>query len=62
MFTRVQTQWRTTMSGVVGFDYGVVLELARLQQIADPIALLDDLRIMENRAIELLNNAARRGT
>lgn len=58
MFMRVQTQWRVTMNGVLGLDYGVVLELARLEGINNPIALLDDLRIMENRARDLLNKAA----
>lgn len=58
MFLRVQTQWRTTMNGVMGLDYGVVLELARLQQIKDPMQLLDDLQVMEQRAKELLNKAA----
>lgn len=58
MFLRVQTQWRTTMNGVMGLDYGVVFELARLQQINDPVQLLDDLQVMEQRARELLNKAA----
>lgn len=61
MFLRVQTQWRATSSGVIGLDYGVVLQLASLQQIADPVALLDDLQIMESRARELLNKAAKGG-
>lgn len=59
MFLRVQTQWRATSSGVVGLDYGVVLQLASLQQIADPVALLDDLQIMESRAVELIAKATK---
>lgn len=61
MFMRVQTQWRTGPNGVIGLDYGVVLELAKLKQIEDPVALLDDLQIMEQRARELLNKAASKG-
>lgn len=60
MFLRCQTQWRATSSGVIGLDYGVVIELARLQQISDPMQLLDDLQIMELHARELLNKAASR--
>lgn len=60
MFFRVQTQWRTGSSGVVGLDYGVVLELARLQKIEDPVQLLDDLQVMERHARDLLNQATAR--
>jgi hypothetical protein len=45
---------------VIGLDYGVVIELARLQQISDPMQLLDDLQVMELHARELLNKAASR--
>ena len=58
MFLRVQTQWRTGGNGVVGLDYGVVLELTRLMQIEDPVQLLDDLQVMELHARNLLNKAA----
>ena len=58
MFMRVQTQWRTGSNGVVGLDYGVVLELARLTKIEDPVQLLDDLQVMELHARNLLNKAA----
>jgi hypothetical protein len=60
MFMRVQTQWRTGANGVVGLDYGVVLELARLMQVNDPVQLLDDLQVMELHARNLLNKAAER--
>lgn len=60
MFMRVQTQWRTGANGVVGLDYGVVLELARLTKIKDPVQLLDDLQVMELHARTLLNKAAER--
>ena len=58
MFLRVQTQWRTGANGVIGLDYGVVLQLARLMEIHDPVPLLDDLQIMERHARDLLNKAA----
>jgi hypothetical protein len=58
MFLRVQTQWRTTSGGVIGLDYGVVLQMASLSGSPDPLALLEDLYVMEVRARELLNKAA----
>ena len=58
MFMQVQTQWRTGANGLIGLDYGVVLQLASLKQIEDPVQLLDDLQVMELHARTLLNNAA----
>jgi hypothetical protein len=60
LFLKVQTQWRTGPSGVVGLDYGVVLAVAdRMQASGDSIALLEDLQVMELRARELINEQAR---
>ena len=60
LFLRVQTQWRTGASGVVGLDYGVVLAIAdRLHPSGDSIALLEDLQVMEIRAAELINEKTR---
>ncbi len=52
MFLRCQTQWRAGASGVIGLDYNVVLQLCSLQQIQDPVQLLDNLRVMEQHALE----------
>ena len=60
MFMQVQTQWRTGANGLIGLDYGVVLQLASLKQIEDPVQLLDDLQVMELHARTLLNKAAER--
>jgi hypothetical protein len=56
MFLRVQTQWRTTMSGVLGLDYGAVAWLLRLYEVEDPRALLEDLQIMEAAAMMVINS------
>lgn len=56
MFLRVQTQWRTTMSGVLGLDYGAVAWLLKLYEVEDPRALLEDLQIMEAAAMMALNS------
>ena len=58
LFIDVQTQWRTTGSGAIGLDYGVVLSLASLSGATDPLALLRDLQVMEMRARELINAEA----
>lgn len=58
LFMDVQTQWRTSSSGVIGLDYGVVLALLSLNGATDPLAVLRDLQVMELRAQELINAEA----
>ena len=56
MFLRCQTQWRTTMNGVLGLDYGAVAWLFKMYAVEDPRALLEDLQIMEAAVMMALNN------
>lgn len=60
LFLDCQTQWRTGGAGVIGLDYGVVLAVANLKKEPDPLAVLRDVQIMEIRAIELINDEARK--
>jgi hypothetical protein len=55
MFLRCQTQWRTTMGGVLGLDYVAVAWLLKLYEVEDPRALLEDLQVMEAAAMMTLN-------
>lgn len=55
MFLRVQTQWRTTMSGVIGLDYAAVRWLFKLYDVEDPRSLLEDLQVMEVAAMTVIN-------
>jgi len=55
MFLRVQTQWRTTMSGVVGMDYAALAWVFRLYEIDDPRSLLEDLQVMEAAVMGVIN-------
>jgi len=55
MFLRVQTQWRTTMSGVIGLDYAAVQWLFKLYDVSEPRALLEDLQVMEAAAMSVIN-------
>lgn len=56
MFLRVQTQWRTTMNGLLGLDYGAVAWILRLYEVEDPRALLEDLQVMEAAAMAAIND------
>ena len=55
MFLRVQTQWRTTMSGVIGLDYAAVRWLFKLYDVEEPRALLEDHQMMEAAAMSVIN-------
>jgi len=55
MFMRLQTQWRTTMAGYQGLDYGAVQWLMGLYDVSDPIAMLEGLQVMESAALGELN-------
>jgi hypothetical protein len=56
MFLRCQTQWRTTMSGVLGLDYGAVAWLFMMYEVKDQRALLEDLQVMEAAAMVTINS------
>lgn len=58
LFLRCQTQWRVGGSGVVGLDYGVVLQMMDLYAVEERRQALEDLQVMETRAKELINKAA----
>jgi len=53
LFLRCQTQWRTSVGGVTGFDYSSVLALVNMYAYGKET--FEDLQIMEATAIELLN-------
>ena len=55
MFLRVQTQWRTTMNGIMGLDYGAVAWLFKMYSVEDPRSLLEDLQVMEAAAMAVIN-------
>ena len=58
MFLQCQTQWRTSSSGLIGLDYGVVLQMMDLYAVGNRRQTLEDLQVMESRARELINKAA----
>lgn len=55
MFLRCQTQWRTSMNGIVGLDYGALAWVFRLYEVGDPRSLLEDLQVMEGAVMQVLN-------
>jgi hypothetical protein len=43
---------------VIGLDYGVVLQLMELYSVGDRVAVLEDLQVMEAKAVEIMNKKA----
>lgn len=55
LFLRVQTQWRTGMSGPVGLDYMAVAWVLKLTaEEATHRTLLEDLQIMESAVLAFI--------
>ena len=57
IFLKCQTQWRVAAFGVVGLDYGPILQIMDLYDVDNRRQTLEDLQIMESRAKELINKA-----
>ena len=57
MFLRLQTQWRVSINGPVGLDYGAAQWLFRLYavKVKDQRSLLEDLQVMEATALAKFN-------
>ena len=56
VFLRCQTQWRCTMSGVLGLDYVAVRWIFKLYAVEDQAGVLEDLQILEAEAVRILND------
>ncbi|AYJ73295.1 tail length tape measure protein [Cronobacter phage CS01] len=59
LFCAMQTQWRSAGGGPYGFDYNVLPMLFRVYRIDDEEAAFNDLRIMESKALEMLNQKSK---
>ena len=55
MFMKMQTQWNTSMSGVIGLKYEVLQWLCTLYSVKDQCAMFEGIQIMEATVIPLLN-------
>lgn len=55
VFSAMSTQWRVGMNGATGLDYSVIPNLLELLNIKNKATVFDDLRVMELKALELMN-------
>lgn len=52
MWNRVCTQWRTSMTGVLGLDYSILQWVFSLYDVKNPRELLEDLQVMEGAFLD----------
>ncbi|HEQ1856746.1 TPA: DUF1799 domain-containing protein [Providencia alcalifaciens] len=55
VFSAMSTQWRIGMNGATGLDYSIIPNVLELLNIKNKATVFDDLRIMEIKALELMN-------
>ncbi|WP_159338056.1 DUF1799 domain-containing protein [Erwinia rhapontici] len=56
VFRAMATQWRTGVGGITGLDYNVLPWLMKMEGIDDEAAALNDVRIMERAALDLIHS------
>lgn len=55
VFCSMSTQWRSSGAGVYGLDYNVLPFLFKVYNVTDEEMALNDIRIMEQKALEMIN-------
>ncbi|QPD96298.1 hypothetical protein [Enterobacter phage N5822] len=55
VFCAMQTQWRSAGGGAYGLDYNVLPMLFEIYKVTDREMALNDLRIMESKALEMMH-------
>lgn len=55
LFLQCQTQWRVSMSGLVGLDYSAVAWILRLYEVEDQRLTLEKLQVIEATVLQMMN-------
>ena len=55
-FLTCSTQWRTSMSGLLGLDYTAVFQVFDLYDIKDRKVVFNGIQIMENAVLAYLHS------
>ena len=59
MFLRLCTQWNVGMSGATGLSYASLEWLCKLYAVADPVAMLEGVQVMELAALAVMNRKSK---
>jgi len=55
IFLQCQTQWRVSMSGLIGLDYSAVAWLLKLYEVEDQRLTLEKLQVIEATVLQMTN-------
>lgn len=55
VYCAMATQWRVGMNGATGLDYNVLTFLFRVYNVTEEEMVLNDIRILEAKALEMMN-------
>ncbi|UOX39705.1 hypothetical protein [Escherichia phage vB_EcoS_SCS31] len=56
IYCSMATQWRVGANGATGLDYNVLNFLFRVYNVSEEELVLSDLRILEAKALEMMDN------
>lgn len=56
VFCAMGTQWRSAGAGAYGLDYNVLPMLFKIYKIDDEEQVLNDIRVMEQKALEMMHH------
>ena len=51
----MSTQWRTSMSGIIGLDYNCMQWVMKINNITESETIFNDIQIMETEALRILH-------
>jgi hypothetical protein len=55
LFKAMSTQWRTSMSGLIGLDYNCLPWVMKINNIAESDTIFNDIQTMESEVLKLIN-------
>ncbi len=53
IFLRCHTQWRVSVSGLVGLDYSAVQWVTKLFAVEDPLTMLEKIQVIETAVLRI---------
>ncbi|MFQ0996845.1 DUF1799 domain-containing protein [Gilliamella sp. CG25] len=57
LFQAMSTQWRTSMSGILGLDYNCLPWVMQMLDIKGNQKIFNDIRLMESQALTIIHKS-----
>lgn len=55
LFKAMSTQWRTSMSGLIGLDYNCLPWVMKVNNILESETIFHDIQLMESQALKIIH-------